>query len=259
LRGVGVLCVIDGEDVAGDVGWGGWSRQGEDGLNRLRAILKANGPSRSRWPAAGKGRSNAPGGGRLLSVGPDPVLVERKLVSGELTCPDCGHRLAPWGHASPRFVRVAAELARRIRPRRAICSGAVGCGRSHVLLPRLCLGRRVDAVAVIWTALLARAMGQGWRAITEAVGRPASTVRGWLSRFAAHAGGDLDRLAPTGSDVGDAVAQIGAACAAVRRMWGTAVLAVSAAEMVAACSGGWLLAARAVRPGGLWINTSPHL
>jgi hypothetical protein len=211
----------------------------------------------------------------LLSVGPDPVLVERKLVSGELTCPDCGHRLAPWGHASPRFVRVAAELARRIRPRRAICSGAVGCGRSHVLLPRLCLGRRVDAVAVIWTALLARAMGQGWRAITEAVGRPASTVRGWLSRFAAHAepirvafarlerhaaaGGDLDRLAPTGSDVGDAVAQIGAACAAVRRMWGTAVLAVSAAEMVAACSGGWLLAARAVRPGGLWINTSPHL
>jgi hypothetical protein len=28
---VGVLCVIDGEDVGGAVGWGGWSRQGEDG------------------------------------------------------------------------------------------------------------------------------------------------------------------------------------------------------------------------------------
>ncbi len=211
----------------------------------------------------------------MLSVGPDPVVVEHKLVSGELTCPDCGHRLAPWGHAAPRFVRVATELARRIRPRRAICSSAVGCGRSHVLLPRWCLGRRVDAVAVIWTALLARAMGQGWRTITEAAGRPASTVRGWLSRFAAHAepirvgfarlerhaaaGGDLDRLAPTGSAVGDAVAQIGAACAAVRRTWGAGVLTVSAAETVAACSGGWLLAARAVRPGGLWINTSPHL
>ena len=130
-------------------------------------------------------------------------------------------------------------------------------------------------VAVIWAALLARAMGQGWRTITAAVGRPASTVRGWLSRFTAHAepirvafawlerhaagGGDLDRLAPAGSAVGDAVAQIGAACAAVRRTWGAAVLTVSPAEMIAACSGGRLLAARPVRPGRLWINTSPHL
>lgn len=88
----------------------------------------------------------------------------------------------------------------------------------------------------------------------------ASTVRGWLSRFAGHAeairvvfarlerhantGGDLDRLAPAGSPVSDAVAQIGAACAAVRRALGAAVFTVSAAEMVAACSGGWLLAAR---------------
>jgi len=211
----------------------------------------------------------------LLSVGPDPVLVEHKLVSGELACPDCGQRLAPWGHAAPRFVRVAAELVRRIRPRRGICSGAAGCRRSHVLLPRFVLGRRVDAVVVIWAALLARAMGWGWRKVTEAAGRPASTVRGWLTRFAAHAepirvafaqlerraaaGGDLDRLVPAGSPVGDAVAQIGAACAAVRRTWGPAVFTVSVAEMVAACSGGWLLAARPVRPGGMWINTSPHL
>lgn len=211
----------------------------------------------------------------MLSVGPDPVLVERMLVSGELTCPDCGQRLAPWGHAALRFVRVAAELVRRIRPRRAICSGAGGCGRTHVLLPRLCLGRRVDAVAVIWAALLARAMGRGWRTITEAAGRPASTVRGWLARFAAHAepirvafarlerhaatGGDLDRLVPASSPSADAVAQIGAACAAVRRGWGPGVFTVSAAEMVAACSGGWLLAARPVSPGGLWINMSPRL
>ena len=210
----------------------------------------------------------------MLSVGADSVLVDRKLLGGELCCPDCGQRLAPWGHAAPRFVRVT-ELVRRIRPRRAICSGPVGCGRSHVLLPRFCLGRRVDVVGVIWAALLARAAGQGWRAITAAARRPASTVRGWLSRFEAHAepirvafawverrvegGGDLDRLAPAGGAVGDAVAQIGAALAAVRRRWGGAVLAVSAAQMVAACSGGWLLAARALRPAGWWINTSPHL
>lgn len=144
-----------------------------------------------------------------------------------------------------------------------------------MLLPRFCLGRRVDVVAVIWAALLARAAGRGWRSITVAAGRPASTVRGWLSRFAAHAepirvafarlerhvntGGDMDRLAPGGSAVADAVGQAGAACAAVRRTLGAGVCTVSAAEMVAACSGGWLLAARPPAADGKWINTSPHL
>ena len=115
----------------------------------------------------------------------------------------------------------------------------------------------------------------GWRSITAAAGRPASTVRGWLSRFAAHAepiraafarlerqvntGGDMDRLAPAGSAVADAVGQVGAACAAVRRALGPGVCTVSAAEMVAACSGGWLLAARPPAADGKSINTSPHL
>ncbi len=144
-----------------------------------------------------------------------------------------------------------------------------------MLLPRFCLGRRVDAVTVIWAALLARAAGQGWRTITAAAGRPASTVRGWLSRFTAHAGlirvafarlerdantgGDLDRLVPAGSAVADAVAQVGAGCAAVRRALRATVFAVSAAEMVAACSGGLLLAAGFPFATGRWINTSPHL
>ncbi|MDN5931218.1 MAG: hypothetical protein L0I24_09180 [Pseudonocardia sp.] len=192
-----------------------------------------------------------------------------------MACPVCGQRLAPWGHAAPRFVRVSAELVRRIRPRRGICSGAAGCGRSHVLLPRFVLGRRVDPVSVIWAALLAHATGWGWRRITAAADRPASTVRGWLSRFAAHAepirvafarlerdanaGGGLDRLVPAGTRFADAVGQIGAACAAVRRAIGQAVLAVSAPDMVAACSGGWLLGSVPPRVGGSWINTSPHL
>jgi hypothetical protein len=211
----------------------------------------------------------------VLSVGADPVVVERQLGSGELGCPLCGQRLAPWGHAAPRFVRSAVAVVERIRPRRAICSGPAGCGRSHVLLPRFCLGRRVDAVAVIWAALLARAAGWGWRRITAAAGRPASTVRGWLSRFAAHAepirvgfarlerhvntGADMDRLTPAASRVADAVAQIGAACAAVRRAAGPAVFEVSSAELVAACSGGWLLAARPPAVAVLSINTSRHL
>lgn len=130
-------------------------------------------------------------------------------------------------------------------------------------------------MAVIWAALLARAAGWGWRRITAAAGRPASTVRGWLSRFAAHAepirvgfarlerhlnaGADMDRLAPAASRVADAVAQIGSACAAVRRRWGEPVLEVSPAELVAACSGGWLLSARPPEVAVLSINTSPHL
>ena len=211
----------------------------------------------------------------MLSVGADPVVVERQLRSGGLRSPECGQRLAPWGHGALRFVRPAAAMVERIRPRRAICSSPAGCGRSHVLLPRFWLGRRVDAVAVIWAALLARAAGWGWRRITAAAGRPASTVRGWLSRFDAHAepirvgfarlerhvnaGADMDRLAPAASRVADAVAQIGSACAAVRRGWGESVLEVSSAELVAACSGGWLLAARPPAVAVLSINTSRRL
>lgn len=198
-----------------------------------------------------------------------------QLVSGELACPYCGGRLAPWGHAAPRFVREAGGLVRRIRPRRGICSGAGGCGRSHVLLPRFWLGRRVDAVTVIWAALVARAAGWGWRRICAAADRPASTVRGWLARFAAHAepiragfarlerhanaGADMDRLAPAASPVADAIAQIGAGCAAVRRAGGRAVFEVSAAELVAACSGGWLLGARPPVVAAIPINICPRL
>ena len=210
----------------------------------------------------------------MLSVGADPVVVEHQLRSGGLTCPQCGQPLAPWGHAALRFVRQAAATVERIRPWRAICSSPAGCGRSHVLLPRFCLGRRVDAVAVIWPTLLARAAGWGWRRICAAAGRPASTVRGWLSRFAAHAepirvgfarlerhvntGADMDRLAPAARPVADAVAQIGAACAAVRRAAGPAVFEV-AAELVAACSGGWLLATRPPAVAALSINTGRRL
>jgi hypothetical protein len=59
--------------------------------------------------------------------------------------------------------------------------------------------------------------------------------------------------------VGDALAQVGAAVAAVRRGAGSAVSAVPAAQMVAACSGGWLLASRPPAAPGEWINTFPHL
>src|SRR6266487_1488580 len=89
-----------------------------------------------------------------------------------------------WGAA--RFVRNMAGGVGRVRLRRGICSGTGvdGCGRSHVLLPRLLLGRRLGGVGLIWSVLVARAAGWGWRRAAELAGRPASTVRGWLARFA---------------------------------------------------------------------------
>ena len=56
-----------------------------------------------------------------------------------------------------------------------------------MLLPAWCLSRRADAGAVIGAALEAAAAGAGHRTIAAGLGRPASTVRGWLRRFAARA------------------------------------------------------------------------
>ncbi len=70
------------------------------------------------------------------------------------------------------------------RPRRSWCSG---CRRTHVLLPASMLVRRADAVVVIGAALLAKAAGQGHRPIAVLLGRPESTVRGWLRRFTGRA------------------------------------------------------------------------
>jgi hypothetical protein len=106
-------------------------------------------------------------------------------------------------------------------------------------------------------------------------GRPASTVRGWLARFAERAwliragfadlervlagGDDMDRLVPAGGSLLDAVAQVGATVAALRRGRGVAVFTVSSAQVVAVLSGGWLLGGRPLRATGLWINTAPRL
>ena len=118
----------------------------------------------------------------------------------------------------------------RHQPRRARCTS---CGATHVLLPAVWLLRRADAVVVIGAALEGQAAGKGHRPLAAASGRPVSTVRGWLRRFAAtaerarveftrllHA---LDPVAlaltPRGSVVADAVEVIGrAAAAAVVRL-----------------------------------------
>lgn len=181
-------------------------------------------------------------------VGNDPAEVERLLAAGELTCP-CGGGLCPWGHARPRTVRGAGL----VRPRRARC---LACRVTHVLLAVSCLLRRADATEVIGAALAAKAAGEGHRPIAARLGRPASTVRGWLRAFTGNAERlraicaallvELDPLtaapAPAGSTFADAVEAVGACAAAARRRLGV-IGAVSAWQLAAAISGGRLLAA----------------
>jgi hypothetical protein len=124
-----------------------------------------------------------------------------------------------------------------------------------VLLPTSCLVRRADAVAVIGAAVVAMAAGAGHRPIAVVVGRPASTVRGWLRSFTRVAGvvraavlGLLVEVDPLcgalpagGSPVADAVEVIGLAAAGVVRRLGAAVSGWSPWQVVSAVSAGWLL------------------
>lgn len=194
----------------------------------------------------------------MVMVGSDPVEVERRLRAGELACP-CGGGLRPWGHARQRSVHGVGLL----RPRRARCGA---CLLTHVLLTVSCLARRADAVAVIGAALRAKATGRGHRRIAVELGRPVSTVRGWLRAFAGNVEriralftallAELDPLSgplqPTGSIFADAVEAIGGCVAAARRRLGV-VGAVSAWQLASAVTAGRLLAP--VRSTE-WINTS---
>jgi Homeodomain-like domain len=188
----------------------------------------------------------------VLTVGKDGAAVERRLAQGRLVCPGCGQRLGPWGYARPRVLREQGVARRRLRPRRGRCAG---CGRTHVLLPVGVLVRRADAAVVVGAALVAKAAGWGHRRIAVWLGRPASTVRGWLRRFAARAGlwraafttllceldPDPPVLEPAGGAVADAVAAILAAAGAVGRRWPVLVVGLSPWELAVAVTWGRLL------------------
>jgi len=187
----------------------------------------------------------------VLTVNADRAVVERQLGEGELACPSCGGVLARWGNGAARRVRVAAGPEVELVPRRSRCRG---CGATHVLLPAWCLARRADAGEVIGLALEAKAAGEGHRAVAGRLGRPASTVRGWLRAFAARA--EQVRLVftalaaglvtdpplpgPAGSPFADAVAAVAAAAAAAGRVPGVGT--VARWQLAAAVTCGLLLA-----------------
>jgi hypothetical protein len=123
-----------------------------------------------------------------------------------------------------------------------------------VLLPVTCLARRADEAGVIGAALEAKAAGAGHRPIAVMLGRPASTVRGWLRAFTAAAGrvrqaltalaaglvADPPLPGPAGSALGDAVAAVAAAAAAAARF--LRVGEVARWRLAAAVTSGMLLA-----------------
>jgi hypothetical protein len=137
-----------------------------------------------------------------------------------------------------------------------------------VLLPLVGLLRRADSAAVIGAGLAGRAAGLGHRRIAAGLGVAASTVRGWLRRFADRAEWirtaftvltrDLEADPPPfeagGSLFADAVTAVRAAATAAGSRW-PFVFTVSVWEFAGAVTGGRLLAPSA--PAVLTNTTRP--
>jgi transposase-like protein len=165
-----------------------------------------------------------PEGASVLMVENDPERVEAELAAGRLACPACGGVLARWAFARRRRARSEAGGV-EVRPRRGRCRE---CGRTQVLLPDVLFLRRVDTAGVIGRALTAAAGGAGHRVAASVVGRPTTTVRGWLRRFRSVAvraaayfaawayrlDPNLAPIVPAGSALGDALEAIGVAARA---------------------------------------------
>ncbi len=188
----------------------------------------------------------------MLTVNGDQGVVERQLAGGELACPECGGVLGPWGHSRSRWIRFLDGPDAELAPFRSRCGA---CKATHVLLPAWCLLRRADASEVVGAALAAAAAGRGHRSIARVLGRPPSTVRGWLRRLAGRAEPVrvfftvlLARTAPdpvmpagAASPVAAAVAAIAGAAAAVAARW-PQLSEVPVWAAASAASGGLLLA-----------------
>lgn len=163
--------------------------------------------------------------------------AQQALDAGELACsrPGCGGTFRRDGFARKRRVRTRSDAEQDLRPQRVQCSR---CGRVQVLLPAWCVPRRADDMQTIGVALLHAALGHGHRVIASMLGRPASTVRGWLRAARANAGragryayltrrvmepeeATLTRSAPHArTPLAYAVDDLGGAAAAARRYFG---------------------------------------
>lgn len=151
------------------------------------------------------------------------------LADGTISCPHdgCGGALGPWGSARERSVRLPDGRHERHRPLRARCRR---CRRTQVVAEPRSLPRRADAVETVGAALLAAVDGAGYQTVARQLGRPATTVRGWLQRARMNSESvrqlatrwvlaldvAADPPAPTGTALGDMLDAVGLAVAA----WG---------------------------------------
>jgi hypothetical protein len=92
-------------------------------------------------------------------------------------CPECGAATWRWGRF-PRHLRRDSD--RLIWAPRMCCTG---CGKTQALIPWFVLPWRWDEVSVIGRAMELAAQGWGHRRIAAVLGRPPTTVRGWLRRI----------------------------------------------------------------------------
>lgn len=195
----------------------------------------------------------------MLTVDHDQACVESDLVAGLLRCPGCGGQLRPWSFARVRRIRHGTEAAMVVvvhRPRRGRCAG---CLVTHVLLPVFLAARRADEAAVIACAIGQNAVfGTGHRKLADWLGRPVSTVRGWLRSVAVSATaitdvftGLLHQDAPDAATVWPVSVAAGTAAALVVVQAYAVVLAGRwAVDMVA-----WHIAALSVV--GPWFFSAP--
>jgi hypothetical protein len=163
--------------------------------------------------------------------------------------------------------------------RRGRCKAA-GCGATHVLAPPWMLARRLDEVDVAGAVCQARAEGLGYRQIVGRLARAAGGVVGLAAEFgvvrrcAARLAGNAEavraaftrlvhRVDPSPpvmtcgrGAVAEAVAAIGEAVAAARRLLGAGMLALSPWQVVAAVTNGGLLT---VAPEDRLFSTCRHL
>jgi Homeodomain-like domain len=152
------------------------------------------------------------------------------------------------------------DRVRRLRPR---CDA---CETTHVLLDACSVPRRRDGAEVIGEALVAKAQGDGHRRIAARLGRPPSTVRGWLRAAARRAEllgtaalrwvRALDASAgpprPASSLLADAVEALGSAVRECRLRLG---IGAGPWELVVALTGGLLCGCPCDpegRPGDAW-------
>lgn len=191
---------------------------------------------------------------RAVIIVRDDELAQQALTAGTLTCPHagCGGSVYRDGRARLRRVRTREGGERELRPQRVACRR---CDRVNVLLPAWSVPGRGDDAETIGTALVAAALGGGHRSIAKRLGRPATTVRGWLraarrnaEALWTHAGvvqyvieQETDWSRPAGSPLGDAMTALAAAATAARRFFGADRYDTSLWEFIVLVGGGRLL------------------